>query len=300
LDLGRPGSNDLVAFSPDSSNMYIVAGSSTTEGAALLEISLDSCELTTRKIVLAGGANQSNEMAGVVLAGDILYVGDHDNEKIHKVERSSFNKTGEISLSCAPLNIALHPDGKHLFVLCGTDCGKISVFDLHTEIEVASIDCTHCLLGPPERCFPRGPTDIVFTSDGSKAYVAHGHQEDGGVSILFISETILAFLDIDPDTLNLKSKGKWITAYIELPEEYSVEDVDVESIRIEDTIASQKSDIQDGILMVKFSREEVIALIEGMGLTLPSDVDLKVIGKLNDDTSFEGIDTIRIIKPGKK
>jgi hypothetical protein len=36
---------------------------------------------------------------------------------------------------------------------------------------------------------------------------------------------IPAAIDIDPDTLNLKSKGKWVTAYIQLPPGYGVEHV---------------------------------------------------------------------------
>jgi len=52
--------------------------------------------------------------------------------------------------------------------------------------------------------------------------------------------------------------------------------------------------------MVKFKRRDVIDIIKGMGLTLPADVELKVTGQLNDATPFEGIDTIRVIKPKKK
>ena len=38
-----------------------------------------------------------------------------------------------------------------------------------------------------------------------------------------------ATTDIDPDTLNLKSKAKWVTVYMELPERYDVADIDEES-----------------------------------------------------------------------
>ena len=41
-----------------------------------------------------------------------------------------------------------------------------------------------------------------------------------------VSEFIpLRIIDIDPDTLKLDSTGKWITCYIELPDEYDVEDI---------------------------------------------------------------------------
>ena len=42
-----------------------------------------------------------------------------------------------------------------------------------------------------------------------------------------------AGVDTDPDTLNLKSNGKFVTVYIELPEGYNVEDIDLEIVRLE-------------------------------------------------------------------
>ena len=184
LDLGGPGGDKSVAFSPDGSLMYFVADSSTTEGAGLLEISLVGDSLAiNRKIVLAGEASNSNQMAGVVLVGDTLYVGDHDNMKIHLVNRESFEKVDERDLSDTPNNIALHPDGRHLFVLFGYDeCGKISVLDTQTGAQVALIDCTQGL--------PQAPVYITFTSDGRKAYIGHSDLDpyEGGVSVLLLSE----------------------------------------------------------------------------------------------------------------
>ena len=45
-------------------------------------------------------------------------------------------------------------------------------------------------------------------------------------------EFIPAFVDFDPDTLNLKSKGKLVTGYIELPEGYNVNEINLESIKL--------------------------------------------------------------------
>ena len=110
-----------------------------------------------------------------------------------------------------------------------------------------------------------------------------------------------AQIDIDPDTLNPKSKGKWITCYIELPDDYDVGNINVDSIRLEeqDELVVEHSDVQDGVLMVKFSRQDVIAYIESLELELPADVTLKVTGELTDGTPFEGSDTIRVIEKGK-
>jgi hypothetical protein len=52
------------------------------------------------------------------------------------------------------------------------------------------------------------------------------------IKIYEVAPAIPATVDIDPDTLNLKSKGKWITCYIELPDGYSVEDIDIDSVTL--------------------------------------------------------------------
>lgn len=108
-----------------------------------------------------------------------------------------------------------------------------------------------------------------------------------------------ATIDIDPDTLNLKSKGKWITCYIALPEGYDVADIDVDSILLEGVIEVQHSDVQDGVLMVKFDRQNVIAYIElVLEVTPPDNVTPTVTGEVAG-TPFEGSDTIRVISKGK-
>jgi len=108
---------------------------------------------------------------------------------------------------------------------------------------------------------------------------------------------ISATMDINPDTLNLKSKGKWITCYIELPEGYNVFDIDVSTIMSNDTTpmdsyapAEMGDYDEDGILdlMVKFDRQEVIALLSA------GEATLAITGEV-DGTPFEGSDSIRVI-----
>jgi len=109
-----------------------------------------------------------------------------------------------------------------------------------------------------------------------------------------------AAIDINPDTLNLKSKGKWITCYIGLFEGYAVGDIDVDSILLEGLLEVQHSEVQDSVLMVKFDRQDIIWYIEdALEIEPPADVSLVVTGELTDGTPFEGTDTIRVINPGK-
>jgi hypothetical protein len=111
-----------------------------------------------------------------------------------------------------------------------------------------------------------------------------------------------ATIDIDPNTLNLKSRGRWITTYIELSEGYNVNLIDVSTILLEDTISAQLRPTSigdyddDGIpdLMVKFDRSDVIDMLS------PGTYNLKVTGELEDGSFFKGYsDLITVTNPPK-
>jgi len=122
---------------------------------------------------------------------------------------------------------------------------------------------------------------------------------------------VTAYIRIQPQALNLKSRGKWIIAYIELPEGYNVADIGIPSILLNDTILAELRPIaigdydNDSIpdLMVKFDRAEVVQHIlksVDMSELLRErfmTVALTMTGKLNDGTPFQGNGTITIILP---
>jgi len=118
---------------------------------------------------------------------------------------------------------------------------------------------------------------------------------------------IEATVDIKPESLNLISKGEWITAYIELPEGYDVNDVNVSTITLNDIVPAEQEPICigdydiDGIpdLMVKFERANVISyILANVDLTeLFEQRFMTITGKLYDGTPFQGKDIIRIILP---
>jgi len=108
-----------------------------------------------------------------------------------------------------------------------------------------------------------------------------------------------ALIDIDPDTLNLKSKGKWITCYIQLPEGFNVEEIDVNTVLLEYEIPAEWGDIQDGVLMVKFDRATVIEYIRDVLGVTEGEVTLTVTGRVAG-TLFIGTDTITVIQRGHK
>ena len=126
-------------------------------------------------------------------------------------------------------------------------------------------------------------------------------------TIQVLDGTVEADIDIDPDTLNGRARGTWITCYVELPDGYDVREIDASTILLEDTISpvlderygfaiSTSSHIVDhdgdGILerMVKFNRQEVADI-------LPRGIHiLKVTGELKDGMVFTGYsDEIRVV-----
>lgn len=133
---------------------------------------------------------------------------------------------------------------------------------------------------------------------------------------LEISEAAITFymnarIDIDPDTLNLGSKGNWITAYAELYEGVNVGSINVSSILLNNSIPVDPTgpvtigDYDgDGILdlMVKFDRAQLAQYI--LDHASPTGqfttVALTVTGELDDGTPFRGSDTITVVVPMQK
>lgn len=116
---------------------------------------------------------------------------------------------------------------------------------------------------------------------------------------------IEAIVDVDPNTLNLNSQGKWITCYIELPAGYDVNDIDGQTVTLENVNAYMGKEgwasaqanggntmdhDGDGVLerMVKFDRSAVQAVLHRGVATVT------VMGKLPNHTTLRGTDLIKV------
>lgn len=189
---------------------------------------------------------------------------------------------------------------------CGAGTGSISADPMFVDPTLSDYNLkagSPCLdagdndaSGLPEFDFEGNPRIVDGDGDGF-AVVDMGTFEFQGVM------AIEATIDIDPDTLNLTSKGRWITAYIELPAGYNVADIDVStlllngSVQAESKPASIGDEDNDGIvdLMAKFDRAAVEDLLE-----VGENVEITVSGSLINGTQIVGIDIIRVINKGKK
>lgn len=102
-------------------------------------------------------------------------------------------------------------------------------------------------------------------------------------------------LKVSPQTLNLKSKGKWITVQVWLPAGYNRSDVVGSSLLLLGEVPASKVQKGNGSrkVMAKFSRPEVQAL-----LAPGAAVEVTLTGELKDGTPIAGSDTIRVIEPG--
>ena len=142
---------------------------------------------------------------------------------------------------------------------------------------------------------------VMVDSDGDGVF-EHTFTSDSELNYDEFMLQTATTIDIDPDVLNLKSKGKWITAYIEFPEGYNVSAIDVSSILLNGTIPVDlnaptaigdydRDSIAD--LMVKFNRTQVVEYMLSQGITF-GNVTLTLSGKLYDGTMFEGNAVLRV------
>ena len=108
-------------------------------------------------------------------------------------------------------------------------------------------------------------------------------------------------IDIDPDVICVRSKGRWITCYIELPSTFDISLVNASTICINSTISIDpeapikigdfnENGIKD--LMVKFDRQEFIRLLKSTDSERRIKILLAIEGSLTNSIKFKGYATI--------
>ena len=107
---------------------------------------------------------------------------------------------------------------------------------------------------------------------------------------------------IQPRVLKLNSKGNIFLSWISLPEEYDPHAISNDSLELS-VLSCPKCKIiypvyqypVHGKYLTVFLRKDLIDIIGTMYLDLPTKLNLKVYGEINDGTPFEGLGTIWII-----
>ncbi|HIJ53437.1 MAG TPA: hypothetical protein HPP66_09835 [Planctomycetes bacterium] len=150
-------------------------------------------------------------------------------------------------------------------------------------------------LSPTSPCIDAGDPDYVTgpneTDLDGKPRIVGGRIDMGPYEL-----PLQADARIVPHTLNLSSKGKWITCYIWLPEDYNVHDIDPNSVLLEDEIGAESIEVYEGrqIALVRFSREQVQAILN------IGEVELAITGQLTDGSIFEAKNVIIVINKGSR
>jgi hypothetical protein len=111
--------------------------------------------------------------------------------------------------------------------------------------------------------------------------------------VAFTEKPIEAQVGITPKILNIKSHGRWVTAYIFLPEPYKEKNIDIDSVNLSnngDSVQAAWGIATKHFLMVKFSRKEVIEMLGSE----KGQVKLSVTGLVNG-IEFSGTATITVI-----
>jgi len=234
---------------------------------------------------------------GEILLIDVQPGSSSENQVVARVGAGSTTKSVTVSPDGALLYIILE-DSDYVIVYSIETLGSVGVLEPGISypppvIQVTLIDSI--LVGS-------SPADIAFDPSGSGTAIIT-NAGDMTVTILNASSVpagpLSADVIVDPQTLNLDSRGRFITGYIELPGAYFPTEIDITTVKINDILFAEpdKWEIEDsdldGIeeLIVKFDRALFQAIMP-QGDYVPVTVSGLARGR-----EFSGTDTIRTIRP---
>jgi len=206
--------------------------------------------------------------------------------------------TNEVKLADNGWQPEFFPDGERIVF---GDNSYANLFSVNIDA-TNMIQLTDC----PSNIGVQGPT--VSPDSREIAFSAGPPGQHEGWYIYKIFLPCSAILDIDPNTLNLRSNGEWVTAYIELSESYDVSEIDVGSILLNDTIpVDVEAPITIGDydvdaipdLMAKFDRAAIIEWLDtndyGEDTGKYYEINLTITGTVSG-TQFTGTDQVKVLK----
>ena len=313
IDIGADG---LVYVSDHQNHRieaFTVAGvfvRTFTASGMLYPVGVD-CETSGNLWVAAAGGNvyrftstgtvlqvipSNNTPYGVTADGNTVYVSLCDANRVDKY--------------------TLSPLGVEAFADSGFFCPEGSLLDGDGNFWVCDTGHDRILKYAPSGALlgtlqlstnPRAiPSDIAFDIKGDLYIAEWGLHKIAKYSVSGLEGTPctgstvpVAAIEIDPNTINTQSGGNYITAHLEFPTGYDPAEVQLNSVRLNGTVAASPNffDITDWNhnhvpdLALKFSRDAVEASL-GEGNQVP----ITITG-LIDASCFAGTTTVRVIRP---
>ncbi len=124
---------------------------------------------------------------------------------------------------------------------------------------------------------------------------ARGLNSTGEACSYLLTPAITTEIRIVPQTFHLRSRGRWITAHIHIPEEYDLDDVILDSVVLGNQIEPVRiwTNEPEEVITAKFSRATVQELLELLERT--GTVNLIVSGDLVDGTKLQGRCSLNVI-----
>jgi YVTN family beta-propeller protein len=288
------------AITPDGSLLIL----GTSDGYIAIDLGA-----TSFGVVSSYSTGKSTKGAAITPDGSLLLLVTTLNEVLI-LDISAGPSDGVVSSYSTGKNTkgaAITPDGSLLYIL-QEDSDEILVVELIISSSVSSSVVLTPIVVTTKvvKTIPVDPEPAVVAFDPSGSGLAIvGHQNSGG-QLTFLNVSSIPFgqleatVEVNPSTLNLGSRGRYVTGIVELPAGVFVENIDLSTVKLNDLIPPEidKSEFidrnQDSIneLSLKFDRKAVQeALPQG------DYVPVWINGLMNDGRSFAGDDTIRTIRP---
>ena len=237
----------------------------------------------------------------VTTEGDVLVV------DVEPGSATANNVIASVSTAKGTKTVTMSPDGGLLYLI-QEDSDEVIVVSVETVGSVSVIEPAVVL--PPKTVniafvdtiqTGNNPEALVFDPTGSGTFLILTSGDEKVTKYGEASKEYAAYIRVTPRTLNLQSRGRYVTGQIELspPATVDVHDIDLSSILLQDAIpivpGSEEfyDDDGDGVddLFVKFDRalfQAVMPQGEYVPVTITGNADIH---------TFTGLDTIRTIRP---
>ncbi len=285
--------------SPTITNCTITGNTAQLYGGAIncrfgSSPTITNCTITGNSAQYPGGAIYCRESSNPTVANSIIWA--NSLEQIYVTSNCSPSITYSNVQDSWPGQDNIATDPCFVCPGCWADANDPNIIVEPDDPNAVWIDGDYHLLADSP-CIDAGDPNYIAepneTDLDGKPRVIGGRIDMGAFEY---SPSVWAEVRIVPRTINLTSKGKWITCHIWLSEDYEVADIDPNSVFLEYEVGveSFRVDQEQQVAIAKFSRSGVQDILN------VGQVGLTVNGKLINGTVFEGTDVIRVIDKGRR